>query len=376
MWLLPDLAFGLEDYAAYLGIADCQIFGIKRDTDPIRGCRTYWNQVDRTQLGHALAKAIELYEEELKYPLVKKFIETEVHDYRCPLRLNWGYLREVGIRATTSLAADKAVPAGDPVIITHAVTFTDPCELIVYYPISSYPGQTYTIKPSSVTISLGMATITIPRCRLLKPEYFLDYAADADRPDYSDATIWLDEVDLGRVYTDTSQGAYLSFIRPCSCLCGGCAFGCTCGCDCSPGTPCGVAQQTACGRPDDRRIGTVRVEPAAYSAGAWTATSLLYNRIPDKVTVSYTAGWFAGTPDACSELQWRDQRALLALAHVNLPTALCLCDIHRKFYDNDNLNLPRDIMLNIPWGFTRGAYEAWKIVQGRKIGAGGLLGWS
>ena len=121
------------------------------------------------------------------------------------------YLIEVGGITFTEIESDVALdygtpefdtdnPPTDPVVITVAST-ADVDEIIV-----RYPGELNKIYPSSISTAGGIVTISIPRCRLVKPE------ENDDRDDpisYYDTDPFLETVDVYREWANPATGAYL-----------------------------------------------------------------------------------------------------------------------------------------------------------------------
>jgi len=229
MWGVPDTGYSLEEYWEFLQIAECAAYGIKNfpgQSAIAKGCGDYWNQNQRFFLAAAIAKAEKRLREPrwLGYPVRRAYYTRELPYMPCSQDLGVNWLRCIGIHTTTIIAtvAVTLSLAGvpyDPVTLTQAVGFTDTDELILYH-----VGQTkYEIRPSSVAITAaGIATIEIPRCRLLKPEFFIDYTSDADRPDYTLDANFIVSLDIARDYC-RPPGANFVWTGGCpSCGCSPC----------------------------------------------------------------------------------------------------------------------------------------------------------
>lgn len=365
MWGIPDTHLSLEEYWQFLQIEECAGYGIRGRPGELtgKGCGDYWNQDERYWLAESIAKAEKRLEKDrhLGYPLRRKYYGVELYDYGRPVILRRTYVRGIGVEATSVFAAGTAItlsPGGiiaDPVTVSIAVTFTDEDELIIYY-----PGQTrYTIRPSSVTISGGVATIEIPRCRLLKPAYFINYTGalgyqDTDRPDYNTDSYFLTSVDIGRNYLNTQTGSNLVWRRyepMICCLGGGDAH-------CEPTTPCGETLQLACGYIVDQRLGVAQFEPATYSSG-WAKANFAVSRCPDAIQTNYMAGRWDRYEDMDEDII----RAVIAIAHNNLPEDYCACAMQERYYKRDRNPIEGGVVRLALGPSTWGILEANEIVH-------------
>jgi hypothetical protein len=266
-----------------------------------------------------------------------------------------------------NVATGTAVLA-DEYELSVTVDFDDCTELVVYY-----PGQTrWEIHPSKVVISGTTATITIPRSRLLLPEYLIDFTNDNDRPAYETAANFLTVVDVYRRFPDTVSAVTFVWRRK-SC-------GCRSEVDCLHGaaTPGTVVTQQGTGVITDARKGNIQIEPATFNTvtGVWDSTSWTECWAPDSVMVSYVSGINMDCLNNCpADLDPQLARAIIALAHSNLPKGICSCDTVKRYYEYDSRIPKPDEGPTIlsPFGITIGQNIAWQIVKRESPGFGGLF---
>lgn len=365
MWGMPDQYlkreyFALEEYWQWLQVPEVFGYGIRNHPEftPSHACGDYWNQTERYYLANAIAKAEDRLEADrwLGFPLRRKYEKPQLIDYKWPLYLG-KYVRGVGIEAEVVIQLNQpltlrtGIVINDPVTFTIAVTFTDPDELVLYY-----TGQTkYSIRPSSVTISGGVATVEIPRARLLDTIYFKDYDDVNDRPDYDDDTYFVGEVDVYRNYLNTTTGCNLVWHRRARDVI--CCSDCTT-VDCTPSNPCGETLQLACGYVRDQRNGLVQLEPATYDAG-WNKAVYAICREPDMTQINFMRGYY----DRYEPYNADITKAVVALAHNNMPTSPCLkCAVTQRYYETDNMPLEPPVNLGLGRS-TWGTFEAVQTIR-------------
>lgn len=369
MWGVPDTHLSLEEYWEFLQIAEPAGYGIRNAPAEVTGwgCGDFWDQDERYYLAAAIAKAEKRMRKprHLHYPIRREYIGTEFYAYRWPLELHNCYVRGMGVEVTTVFGAGTALilsvggVINDPVVFTITVDFTDVDELILFY-----PGQTrYMIRPSSVVISGTTATVQIPRARLLRSAYFINYRGDignqdVDRADYDTDANFYDTVDVARNYLNTQTGNNLVWQRlepVSSCIPVSWA-------SCEPTTPCSETLQLACGHVVDQRLGIAQLEPATYSSGTWSRAAYTVNRRPDGLQCNYMAGRW----DRYDEIDEDMIRAIIAVAHNNMPRDYCSCAIQERYYKKDTEAIQP--MARLALGpSTWGIYEAGEIVHENKI---------
>lgn len=342
-----QLGLTLDRYQELMGLSVCAFNGINRPDDNLDpACSSIVTQTQRDDLAMYLLQAEEMREEELGYYLGAKWRVEEQNVWRAnPFTLDKKYLIEVGWPTWTAIQAGVALDWGldptnpnDPVEISVATTVST-SEIVV-----TYPGEQVQIRPSSITAVGGTVTIQIPRCRLVRPEYNQDWA---DPPSYFNAAVFLDEVDVYRLYADPSQGTEFKWIQP------------NCDTDCEPNC------QTACAiilGHEAYTLSLVHLYPATYSGGSWTrATCFAYTGMPNSVQISYRSG---------RRQRMADEINTIRLAHTLMPRPPCSCDIVRQRWEDDYAPLERQWS---PYGSRRGAIDVWMADSHAKIGWGGMV---
>lgn len=346
----PNLgAVPLPAYAAIVGIQEEAFWGIERDID-FQEKYAIWTLRERCMLAHYLDEAQERIEDELGYPLSPRWFNDDLQ-YSCFLVLKRGKIIEAGVEAATAIETGAALTTGgDPYYLTVTTDVTDESEIRVYYPTSEgVEAQEVEINPSDIDLDtvVGQATIYIPRCRCVK----IDYVQNPDHGwDYDDETYFLDEVDVYRVYNDSSENAELVYPHRSSCLCPRCTV------------VCGEYVHDACVYLRNEELGIIDVLRASYTdADGWTACCTSSCGEPERVRVYYKAG--------PATLSHKAQTAVIRLAHTLMPRMPCGCEKYVLAWERDN-NIP-DVMtrerVNNPLGLADGAWYAWAFVIDHKI---------
>lgn len=349
----------IEEYWEFLQINECAAWGIRNFPDKgdiSLGCGDYWDQENR----YFLAASIKKSEERLKadrwlgFPVRREYFTARQLDYDWPVYLG-KYVRGTGVETQTAIEIGKALTLSvggvinDPVEFTVTVDFTDENEVVIYYPDET----NCPIRPSSVVISGTTATIQIPRCRLLKGEHHKNYENDQDRPDYEDDTNFVSTVDVYRNYLDTSTGANLVWWRhqgQINCIPNSIWT-------CNPQGACADVKQLACSYIRSQRDGFVQLEPATYNGGYSKAAYAVSHR-PDGVEVAFMKGYYERYQEIDADLK----RAIIAMAHNNLPKRYCSCDVQSLWYEDDTRPLEPAVRLKSGRS-TWGLYEMENIIR-------------
>lgn len=360
MYGVPKTHLSLEEYWQTLQISECQAYGIRNVPNAqTSGCPDYWQQRGRYWLAFSIAKTEKIVSRTrwLGFPVRREYIATRQMNYDHPLYLG-KYLRGVGVETNTLIDQVSISHTSDPVTFTVTVDFTDPDELVLKYP-SVYYGSVCDadeIRPSCVLISGTTATVEVPRCRLLKPEFFIDYDKVTERPDYETDANFLSEVDVYRNYLDSTTGANIVWWGYKDC----------------PTAPCGDTQQGCCAYVQDQRNGILTLYPATYSNGAWTKVSYTKCRTPDGVLINFMRGFY----DRYEEMDEDLIRAIIAVAHNNMPQDYCTCSVQNRYFEEDTKPLEPAVRLGLGPS-TWGIYEAAEIINAfdtrRNSHGGGLL---
>lgn len=317
----------------------------------IEQCSAIWKQSQRDDLAAWIAAAEERRETELGYFLSPKYMVDEEHEYTSPLILEKKKLIAIGTEATTDIEDDVALTHRDlydaiidPVEITVTTTVTVSTEICVYY-----PGEDVKIKPSSVAISGGVATIKIPRSRLVDPDLLDD---KDDHLQYDDDDNFLTTVDVKRCWT--SLATAVTFVWTSSQLA---YYGRVCPANCTEVT------QAGCGTISGvraYRIAQMNVFPASFSGETPAGAHFTYGFTPQFVRVSYLSGQRSSP----------NQELLTArYAHTLMPNAPCSCSYVEQYWQDDR----KEAKFVTPYGNVMGAQDAWMADSRAKIGIGGMF---
>ena len=345
--ILPDgLTLGVvpDRYQELLMLPEAAFNGLNKPDDEKKyACEDIWTQSARNNLAIYLSMSEERREQELGYHIDKKYVSNEEHPYTSPLILNKKHLISIGDKTTTTISAGVALDHGvetdpnDPVIITVTTTVTSTSEIKIVY-----PGESVEIRPFSVSIAGGTATIKIPRSRLVLP------SLNDDRSDslkYYENDNFLTTVDVKRVYIDSNAGLLLVWTSEDRVICGEITHP-----DGSEST------QQALSYIDDKRLSIIRLYPGSSNEGAAYAKCIL----PSIVRVNYMSG---RTTSMKAEIE------TIRLSHVMMPYCPSACEAVQQYWQRDGEDDPSGLVT--PYGSTRGAVEAWLADSRAKVGHGG-----
>lgn len=349
-----DLSLSLDRYQEIMHIPISAFNGLNNPNEKqFEQCATIWKQSGRNHLAQYLAWAEEERETELGYHLAPKYIVDEEHDHGVGAIaiLHRKKLIQVGIEATEDIESDVSLTLrdiydaiNDPVEITVTTPVTSTSEICVYY-----PGEDVKIKPSSVSISGGVATIQIPRSRLVKPSLMDDRE---DHLYYVDDDNFMETVDVKRCYT--SLNGAVTLVWPSLQLA-------QLGRECPPG--CSEQTQTGCASVAGeraKRIAKVQVFPATFSGEVPSGARWTYGCPPWYIRVSYLSG---------SQTSPKQELLTARLAHTKMPNRPCSCPLVDQYWSEDR----EDGAFATPYGNTVGAVNAWLADSRSKIGIGGMM---
>ena len=166
---------------------------------------------------------------------------------------------------------------------------------------------------------------------------------------------FLDEITVFRNYLNTSTGSNLVWWREAGQIyhCAGVSLF---DCDVAVGV-CSDVRQLACAYLQNQRMGTVAFEPASYSSG-WAKQSYAVKRKPDGLEVNYMRFRY----DRYEEMESSITRAVIAIAHNNMPRNYCSCDQQTLYYEDDTKPLEPPVRLGLGRS-TWGLYEAEQILR-------------
>jgi len=375
-----------------------------------------WQTAGRTsreEIADSIAQAERTVAETLGYWPAPTWIADERHATPRPLRpelyrrwflgprgqgvttpLTWKYVRTGGQRAISAIELASGITYSDldndtyfeTATVSVVTTVTDIGEIRIFYP-GEGGVPSWEIRPITVTISGGTATITFRREQAVIPELLERINLETLTPAGSGEDIhsgvngltdanFLDEVDVYRVYNDPTESARLEWQgEPWPCSCGDCEI-------------CLVGYQSACVVPvNDPRDGFASLHPATYDAdtAAWTAATLSACRDPDWVRVWYFSGWEwkEGAQSGYSPITRMDpfyEWVVARLAVTYMSRDICGCKNIQGLlnYWREDLGLITDSQnrqlgirtLDSPWGLQRGAVEAWRRLQQRTLPIG------
>ena len=352
-------AVKLARYAQLAGYAEDQFFGLNNPDTQQEACKPIWTLPERAMIARYLGEAQEEIEQVVGYPLSPRWFTDEQHPFAYPIAARWMKIIAAGFRQVSTIQAGVSVSyATDPSVVIVNTIVTDENEIRVFH-----PGTETEIIPSSVTIVGNVATIEIPRARLVKASKINN---PSDGLDYTDippsaTSPFTATVDVAHVFTDDSiQGGLIWSHK---------ASSGTCACDCGCAT-CGEYSQTACVYVRNPDLGIVDVLPAAYTNSTWQSSlcSTCYCDDPNILKLNYYAGLQTLTKQA--------EDAIIRLAHAKMPSAPCGCGVVHEMWTRDR-HTPQvldAVRLQCPFGLSDGAWTAWRFANAMKAQRGLVMG--
>jgi hypothetical protein len=326
---LPASCVSLARYCEIVGIYEPSFRGVRVEDVADYECHDFWTEAERRQIARYLAEAQGEIEQQVGYPLCRKWIENEEHSYSHPLQTELGYVVAGGRMTTQMILADAAVNyATEPATVGPiATTLTDTNEIHVYYPDSDRE-----IELAAMEIDGGFLTIWIPRWRLVSPDYFNE---SRQWPvDYSDLLKFTSTVSVVRVYNDPTDAATLIYY---------------------------------CGRTETTKAANIIVKRSRIGLVAIDTGCSSWRSIPDRVLLNYYAGRHPVTYQA--------EDAIIRLAHSKMPDEPCGCEVAQRAWARDR-KVP-DVLtrerLNCPFGIADGAWVAWQFAQSMRLVRGSGL---
>lgn len=300
-------------------------------------CQTIWEQRKLDYLAQYISQAEEMRVQELGYFLAPTYQEGIELEYDEPLIIPDKYLISLGKKKTTAIATKTLTlrtggEIDDPIEFTQAVTFTDVGELKIFY-----PGEDVEIHPSYISITGGVATIKIPRSRLVDPSIDLNVE---DHPQYDADSNFLTEVDIARVYYDNSEALTYVWLD-------------------NNGN-----EVTQTGRALIRNARTAIVDhtPASYTDNAWRRVEYSRGYNPYKIRVNFVSG-----RQSSSKIEKETAR----LAHALMPYKPIDCEAFSQYWQDDRNLHPSKT--TTPYGNTNAAVNAWVADSRAKVGVGGMF---
>lgn len=283
-------------------------------------------------------------------------------------RVDSKYIISGGQEAWTLIAAGAAVVYSDQdgdsykelATVTVAVAANVAVgEVALYYPGTSHD-PAWEIRPTTAVISGGVATITF--ARHLAVAVALQERLDAVGVDGTVDANFLTTVDVYRHYNDPSQMAIVEWYDPSMC---------------DVPTAGTISAQTGVLEVLDARNGLVRVVAATWDAvgGQWNAAYPTWASKPARVRAWYKAG-------PSSAMGKELERAVTFLALSYLDREWLTCEQMRNLQAYWRADLAQQVatagqsvsykmsqtLLDNPFGTTRAAVYAWRVVQPLVVG--------
>jgi hypothetical protein len=349
-----DNAVKLARYAQIIEFPECALFGVRYDGDDLSACQHIWSHQERVIMARYLNEAQIEIEQVTHYPLSPKWFVDEQHRYQCrDLKTRWTKIIAAGVKAVANIALSEPVDhTTDPAIINVLNVGTlDPSEVHIYH-----PGTDAEITPSSIDVTGGVLTIEIPRCRMVlaalenTPSDGLDYAdvgTCVTSFSFGAPGNFECEVDIKRVYNDTTDQGVLVYPH---------GKGCTC----QPA--CESDEDDACVWVRDSYLGFVDARRAALSSLSCTC-----GQAPAYAKINYYAG--------VTELTTQMEDAIVRLCHSKMPHPPCGCDTVMEMWKRDR-EIPAVLdseRLNCDFGLSAGAWTAWKFANAMQTARASVL---
>jgi hypothetical protein len=362
-------------------------------------------QLSRDDLAIALKQAETIVSNYLGYFLIPQWIQNEeqiVTKPYSPELFNFtgrnsrgqpksvvtskGYVIEGGVKAKTLILAGAAVVYSDAnsdgfdelATVSVVTSVTEPQEIHVFFPGKSGSDK-WEIKPITVSISGGTATITFPKYLSPNPNLWTNEPLEGDilRTINGDSNSnFLSTLDVYRVYNDPSNQAVL-YCEGCSCdSCGG--SGCV---------VCGWTTNSGCIRVRDSRRGII-----TYTAAVWNSGTLSFDSLadccwsePDKLYINYRSGirnYDLDQPDL--QMAPAFERMIVYYALTLIDREMNGCENSRNIWKHQNEDLAKSEssssgsvsysltgrMASNPLGTKRAAINLWRALEQNRLPQG------
>jgi len=410
----------LSEWARMLGLHPLHFEQVRLPTTNNFGCSDIYFQngyqtadhVSREDIAIAIAEAESKIEGALGYRLCPTWEVDEWHMTTRPhqsdlfninsadirglkstVQADWGWMISGGIKSTELIEAAAGITYSDPkstgydelATVVVATTVVDKNEIHVYYP--GHAGdEAWEIRPIEVVIAAGNATITFKRELAVIEEKIETFETEDKEAIYDEDTDFLDEVDVYRVYNDPQT--QVSFLwEPFANVCGVCG-----GSGCST---CAYTTQGGClilrSNPRQSIVGfspgTWDNDNDVFVSGTWSI-----GRMPEITRLYYYSGWRDKSAKYVSRMpeRWGRAVAYYAASLLDRPPCECSANVWGKWRqdltlisgDEDGRPYFREPggertsrgsgtgKTENPFGTTRGALNAWRMVSQNQIGPG------
>ena len=297
---------------------------------------------------------------------------TDIRGYSQIVIARWKHFITGGIEAKELVDDNAAITYSDSdtdgydetATVSVAVTFTDECEVCIYYP-GKAGDDAWEIRPTNVSINTGtgIATITFRRELAVLEELLESF--DPSDVDGTDDAQFLTTVDVYRKYNDPQRQVQFLWEPISSCtICNG--NGCP---ECAYDTQEGCLMLRG-----DPRTAIVSYRPATWNQDTleFDSTEWSVKRQPDLVRLWYYAG-IRDKKKSCPirEMKGELERAVAYYAASLLDRPLCECNNVGEFIkywkrdlalagEGEELASLDDELLGNPFGSKRGAVFAWQ----------------
>lgn len=326
---VENSALKLVRYAQIIRYDENAFFGVNAPTNRDRAVRKIFQKIDRDMIARELDAAENDIEAVLCYPLGQKWFTNEQHsrNRRNLLFTKWSQVQALGVRAVTEIAAGVALDhTTDPATIpsTATVVTESDVEEIHFY----QAGTDVEVFPSELTLEGGNIEASFPRARLVKADKQENPATGWDYPDTGPDGPFMQELDIRRVFTDSSDvGVFVWPLGKERC------------------PECGEDTEPACGYIQSNLAGTVTLLP--------DTTANCYYCGATELRINYCAG-MPLTPTA--------EDAIIHLAHARMAVMPCAdSDPLMMLWKQDRFT-PADISedrAHARFGVQEGAWRAW-----------------
>lgn len=346
----------------------------------------------RTEIAQAIQQAEDLIWRILRASPAPRWFEDELdiahlgHRYsRAGTRTNNFYLIEPGVEKYTPIITAPVTYIDDdgdeyPEVasISFTTTVKDANEIAVYHP--GYGGvSAYEIRPLKVDLNVVTGACVVNFARHLAARPDLQDRLDAVGIDGMEDTNFDIEVDVGRHYNDPFDPSVVTIEWPCS----GCG-------------ECDVCRSQAvggCFAIRNARNGLIDVRPATWiptnsdfpvpGEGRWVGANCLWLAPPVRVTVKYRAGIIdSRVARPMQDMSPELERAVAYLALSLLDRDWLTCEQIRNMQAHWRYDLAKSesapsqssshrldpFMLRCPFGTTRAAIYAWRVIQPLMVG--------
>lgn len=348
--ILPwdEMALKLWKYARWLHYSEYAFYGISHADNEKYACREIWTKDQRDEIARYLVEAQFDLEDVIGYPLNPRWFTDEQHRYGSILKARWGEIISAGVEEITVLEASASVNLVlDPSTVTIATALTSTDGIRVFY-----TQEDQEIFPYKMEITGGNLVIYIPKSRLLKWDLLNN---PSEGYDYADSSIYQQNVKVQLHETDPSINADLVWAHSCDSICSS--------------SGCSEYTNTACIYIRNNSLGLVDVVPAEYSGGSWgTNITTCCRGNPQYARLNYRAGK--------QTLPHLMENAIISLAHARMQDPPCGCSEALRIWKRDSA-VPRLLTaerIECPFGYSDGAWRAWKYANSQAIMQTGFMG--